>query len=78
MSPCSISTVMLAQVVNYIDRSGETADMRLRVFSKGGWKIHLVQRDSAMSSGGAAPRVVGSVAQHAADTWQHWDPPPDE
>jgi hypothetical protein len=36
---------MIAQVVKFIDRSEETADMRLRVFGKGGWKMHWVQRE---------------------------------
>ena len=40
------------------------------------------KRDSAVSSGGgvslATLCVVGNVTQHASDTWQHCEPPPDE
>jgi len=76
---------MIAQVVKFIDRSGKTADTRLRVFSKGGRRctgFRERERDSAMSSSGGASLVtlcmVGNVTQNASDTRQHCEPPPDE
>jgi len=74
---------MIAQVVKFIDRSGETADTRLRVFSKGGGRCTgFRERDIAMNSGGGASLatlcVTGSVTQHASDTRQHCEPPRDE
>jgi len=68
---------MITQVVKFIDSSGETADMRLGVFSKGVCKIHR----AVSSSGGASLGTVcvaGNVTQNASDTWQHCEPPPDE